>query len=71
MAKKLAGQLRHQRPDYQYLKHVFQHIRDILDVTPDIREKRLPELLTDQELISFYDTVFRQCLEPVIANMQS
>jgi len=59
MAKKLAGQLRPQRPDYYYLKHVFAHIRDILEVTPDSKEKRLPELLTDQELISFYDTVFR------------
>ena len=59
MAKKLAGQLRPQRPDYHYLKHVFQHIRAVLDITPDSKEKRLPELLTDQELISFYDTVFR------------
>jgi integrase/recombinase XerD len=59
MAKKLAGQLRPQRPDYHYLKHVFQHVRAILDITPDSKEKRLPELLTDQELISFYDTVFR------------
>lgn len=59
MAKKLVNQLRPQRPDYQYLKQVFQHVRAILDVTPDDKEKRLPELLTDQELKSFYDTVFR------------
>lgn len=59
MAKKLERQLRPQKPDYQYLKQVFQHIRTIMDVTPADREKRLPELLTDQELISFYDTVFR------------
>ena len=59
MAKKLVNQLRPQRPDYQYLKQVFQHVRAILDVTPGDKEKRLPELLTDQELTSFYDTVFR------------
>jgi integrase/recombinase XerD len=59
MAKNLANQLRSQRPDYHYLKHVFANVRDILEVTPDSKEKRLPELLTDQELISFYDTVFR------------
>lgn len=59
MAKKLVNQLRPQRPDYQYLKQVFQHVRAILDVTPDDKEKRLPELLTEQELISFYDIVFR------------
>ena len=54
MAKKLAQQLRPQRPDYQYLKHVFHHVRAILDVTPVGTDKRLPELLTDQELIAFY-----------------
>lgn len=59
MAKKLAKQLHSQRPDHQYLKQVFQHIRAILDLAPDSREKRLPELLTDQELNAFYDTVFR------------
>jgi len=32
MAKKLVNQLRPQRPDYQYLKQVFQHVRAILDV---------------------------------------
>jgi site-specific recombinase XerD len=38
---------------------VFANVRDILEVTPISKEKRLPELLTDRELISFYDTVFR------------
>jgi integrase/recombinase XerD len=59
MAKKLVRQLRPQQPDYQYLKQVFQHIRIIMDVTPASVKKRLPELLTDQELVSFYDAVFR------------
>jgi len=58
MATKLARQLRSQQPDYQYLKHVFHHIRAILDVPPTSKEKHLPELLTDQELAAFYDTVF-------------
>ena len=59
MAEKLVRQLRHQQPDYQYLKQVFQHIRTVLEVTPVNKEKRLPELLTDQELMAFYDAVFR------------
>lgn len=59
MAEKVARQLRPQHPDYQYLKHVFHHVRAILDVTPASVEKRLPELLTDQELTAFYDAVFR------------
>ena len=59
MAEKLVRQLRPQHPDYQYLKQVFQHIRTVLEVTPANKEKRLPELLTDQELMVFYDAVFR------------
>ena len=59
MAEKLVRQLRPQHPDYQYLKQVFQHIRTVLEVTPANKEKRLPELLTDQELMAFYDAVFR------------
>ena len=58
MAMKLVRQLRKQHPDYQYLKKVFGHIRKILEVTPEKREKRLPELLTDKELQAFYETVF-------------
>jgi integrase/recombinase XerD len=38
---------------------VFQHIRANLEVTPASVEKRLPELLTDQELTAFYDAVFQ------------
>ncbi len=58
MAKKLARQLRGQRPDYRYLSKVFQYTRQLLQVTPDKRDKRLPQLLTEQELVAFYQAVF-------------
>ena len=58
MAHKLVLKLRPQRPDYQYLKQVFFHTRRLLEVTPQKREKRLPQLLTDEELKAFYETVF-------------
>jgi len=60
MAKKLVRLLRPQRPDYQYLKKVFEHIRSLLAVSSQNhkREKRLPELLTDEELVSFYEAVW-------------
>jgi integrase/recombinase XerD len=51
--------LRPQRPDYQYLKKVFQHTRELLKVRPRKVEKHLPELLTDDELVAFYETVWR------------
>jgi integrase/recombinase XerD len=58
MAMKLAGKLRSQRPDYQYLKSVFFYTRRILEVTPEKKKKLLPELLTDEELQAFYEAVF-------------
>jgi integrase/recombinase XerD len=59
MARKLVRILRSQRPDYYYLKKVFQHTRELLKITPGKAEKRLPELLTDDELVAFYETVWQ------------
>jgi hypothetical protein len=62
MAKKLVRVLPPQHPDYHYLKKVFQHTRELLDVASAPRAKRLPELLTDAEtdaeLVAFYDAVW-------------
>lgn len=58
MAQKIVKKLSPQRPDYQYLKHLFFYIRRLLEVTPEKEEKRLPELLTDEELQAFYEAVF-------------
>lgn len=59
MAKKLARLLRPERPDYAYLKKVFQHTRALLAVRPTKTERRLPELLTDAELVAFYEAVWQ------------
>lgn len=59
MAKKLVRVLRSQHPDAHYLKKVFQHTRALLDVGSALPAKRLPELLTDVELVAFYDTIWR------------
>lgn len=58
MAKKLVRVLRSERPDYLYLKQVFKHTRKMLDVKAEKSRKRLPELLTDEELIAFYEVVW-------------
>lgn len=58
MAQKIVKKLKPQRPDYQYLKHLFFHIRRLLEVTPEKKENRLPELLTDEELQAFYEAIF-------------
>jgi integrase/recombinase XerD len=54
IAKKLARVLRRQHPDYHYLKKVFQHTRELLEVGAAPSARRLPELLTDAELVAFY-----------------
>jgi site-specific recombinase XerD len=58
IAKKLVRTLRAQHPDAHYLKKVFQHIRELLAVGPAPRRHRLPELLTEAELVAFYNTVW-------------
>jgi integrase/recombinase XerD len=58
IAKKLVRTLRAQHPDAHYLKKVFQHTRELLAVGPAPRRHRLPELLTEAELVAFYDTVW-------------
>jgi integrase/recombinase XerD len=59
MARKLVRLLRPQRPDYPYLKKVFQHTRELLGVKASKTHKRLPELLTDSELVGFYEAVWQ------------
>jgi integrase/recombinase XerD len=59
MAKKLVRMLRSQHPDYHYLKKVFQHTRELLEVEPSRLPKRLPELLTDAELVAMYEAVWQ------------
>ena len=59
IAQRLARLLRPERPDYAYLKKAFQHTRTLLGVKPTKAKKRLPQLLTDQELIAFYEAVWK------------
>jgi hypothetical protein len=59
MATRLTRLLRPERPDDAYLKKVFQHTRALLAVHPAQPKKHLPELLTDRELMAFYEAVWQ------------
>jgi len=59
MARKLVRVLRPQHPDYHYLKKVIQHTWELLAVEPGCQPKRLPELLTDAELVALYETIWQ------------
>jgi integrase/recombinase XerD len=59
MSDRLVKILRKQRPDSNYLKKVFQHIRKTLDIkSTAVSSKTLPELMTNDELKRFYNAVW-------------
>ncbi len=59
MAKKIVKILKPQHPDYIYTKKVFGYIRQELNLKGKApQEKRLPVLLTEEELNQFYEEVW-------------
>ncbi len=59
-ARQLANHLRAERPDYAYLKEVFRHLRDELDVDVAREPKRLPHVPTEAEVRRYYETVWKE-----------
>ena len=58
-ASRLLRILRRQRPDYNYVKKVFEHVRRELGFKGRApKPKSLPALLTEKELTRFYDAVW-------------
>jgi integrase/recombinase XerD len=58
-ARQLARHLRGERPDYAYLKEVFRHLREELDVEVTRTSKKLPYVPTEAEISAFYDAVWK------------
>lgn len=59
MATALARLLKRERPDRFYLKKVFSYMRKELDLEgAPLPSKKLPELLTDDEVRRFYEAVW-------------
>ena len=58
-AKQLAKYLRYERPDYVYLKRLFYHLRNELQVTVPKKPKRLPAVPSSEEIRRFYKAVFK------------
>lgn len=57
-AKELAKLLRNERPDYNYLKAVFRHLRTELNVEVVTKAKSLPEIPTEDEMKQYYEIVW-------------
>jgi integrase/recombinase XerD len=58
-ARQLAKYLRAERPDYAYLKDVFRHLREELDIEVTRSPKKLPYVPSEAEIRAFYDAVWK------------
>ena len=58
-AKELAKYLRRERPDYNYLKSVWRHLRTELEIEVPKAEKKLPTVPTEEEIQRYYQAVWQ------------
>ena len=58
-AKELAKYLRRERPDYNYLKSVWSHLRTELEIVVPKAEKKLPTVPTEEEIQRYYQGVWQ------------
>lgn len=59
MAKQLTKYLRPERPDYNYLRDLFRHLRKELDVNVTTAPKKLPLVPTEEEIKKYYEAVWK------------
>jgi integrase/recombinase XerD len=58
-ARELARHLRGERPDYDYLKQVFRHLRGELEIAIPRQPFGLPHVPSEEEIRRYYETVWR------------
>ena len=59
-AKQFSKQLKKDNPDYNYLKELFRHIRQELDIKVNKSEpKKLPYVPTEEEISKYYKVVWQ------------
>ena len=58
-ARELARRLHGEHPDYSYLKQVFRHLREELEVEIPRPPKRLPHVPSEEEMRRYYQTVWQ------------
>lgn len=46
-------------PDYAYLQKVFRHVRELLGIKPERKSHKLPNLPTEEELVRFFEAVWK------------
>ncbi len=58
-ARELAKLLRSESPNYDYLKSVFRHLREELDVPVTRAPKKVPDVPTEEEIERYYKAVWK------------
>jgi integrase/recombinase XerD len=58
-AQQIIRYFRHENPDYNYLRAVFQHLRDELHVSVETVPKKLPYVPTEEEMRKYYEIVWQ------------
>lgn len=58
-AKEIAKLLRGEHPDYNYLKTIFRHLREELEISVPKEGKKLPLVPTEEELQCYYQAVWK------------
>jgi integrase/recombinase XerD len=58
-AKELAKSLKKERPDYNYMRELFRHLRRELSIEITQTEKKLPYVPTEEEIRKYYDIVLK------------
>ena len=57
-ALQIAKHFRSEHPDYSYLRTVFQHLRQVLNVSVTTAPKKLPYVPTESELKKYYEAIW-------------
>lgn len=58
-ARELAKYLRGERPDYSYMKTLFQHLRAELEIEIPKSGKKLPFVPSEDQMKRYYDVVWK------------
>ena len=58
-AGRIAELLKPERPDYNYLREIFRHLRKCLGVKVVTTPKKLPYVPTEEEIKRYYETVWK------------
>ncbi len=58
-ARELAKYLRHEHPDYSYLKEIFRQLRAELEISVPASSHRLPRVPTDADIRRYYEVVWQ------------